>query len=146
MRRTLVLAMTVGLIVGVLATPGAAATGTLDGPDPAIWLSDPEGDVGDNGIEQGDPVAGSSGTAKANGNGTTITVNTTGLEPGHTYTMWVVYFNDSALCEDRGSGVAGCNGEDLRFAGGGVLFGNGQVVGASGTATFTARMNSGDGA
>ena len=108
MRRTLVLAMTVGLIVGVLATPGLAATGTLDGPDPAIWLSDPEGDLGDNGIEQGDPVAGSSGSARLNENGATITVNTSGLEPGHAYTIWVVYFSDSTLCENRGSGVAGC--------------------------------------
>ena len=59
--------------------------------------------------------------------------------------MWVVYFNDSTLCEDRGSGNAGCNGEDLSFADGGVAFGDGKVVGGSGKATFTARMNTGDG-
>jgi hypothetical protein len=59
--------------------------------------------------------------------------------------MWVVYFSDSTQCEDRGTGNAGCNGEDLEFAGGGVVFGNGQVVGGSGKATFTARMNTGDG-
>jgi hypothetical protein len=138
--------MAVGLLVSVTAGPAVAETSTLDGPDPAIWLSDPERDIGDNGIEQGDPVAGSSGTAVVNGGGATITVKATGLEPGHTYTMWVVYFSDNAQCADRGSGVAGCNGEDLPFAGGGVIFGNGQVAGGSGTATFTARVNTGDGA
>lgn len=144
MRRTIVLIMTIGLVVGGLAAPGSAETSTLDGPNPAIWLSDPEGDEGDNGIERGDQVAGSSGRALLNDNGATITVEATGLEPGHAYTMWVVYFNDQTLCADLGSGVAGCNGEDLSVVGGGVLFGDGKVVGGSGNATFSARMNDGD--
>jgi hypothetical protein len=84
-------------------------------------------------------VVGSSGTAKVNENGATIKVKATGLEPGHAYTMWVVYFNDSTECFE------GCNGADLPDAGGAVTFGNGQVVGGSGNATFTARMNTGDG-
>jgi hypothetical protein len=84
-------------------------------------------------------VVGSSGTATVNENGATIKVKATGLEPGHAYTMWVVYFNDSDLCVD------GCNGADLPVAGGAVTFGDGQVVGGSGNATFTARMNNGDG-
>jgi hypothetical protein len=145
MRRIVLLGMTMALVVLVASPLGASNNTSLDGPDPAIWLSDPERDVGDNGIEQGDPVAGSSGTATVNNNGATIKVKATGLEPGHTYTMWVVYFSDSAQCADRGSGNAGCNGEDLSFAGGGVAFGNGLVVGGSGNATFTARMNTGDG-
>lgn len=41
----------------------------------------------------------------------------------------------------------GCNGPDFFIgAGGGVLFGNGQVAGGNGTATFTARLNTGDNA
>lgn len=141
MRRTFVLLMTLGLLVGVLAAPGAAKTNVLDGPDPAIWLSDPEGDVGGNGIEQGHPVAGSSGTAKLNKGGATITVKATGLVPGHTYTMWVVYFNDQTTC------VGACSGPDFfNGDGGGVLFGDGKVAGGNGTATFTARLNTGDNA
>lgn len=142
MRRLTVLLTVVFLLTGVLAAP-AAATTNLDGPDPAIWLADPDGiDVGD--VETGDDIDGASGTAKVNSNGATIAVNATGLEPSHTYTMWVVYFNDHTLCTDLGSGVAGCNGEDLPFAGGGVLFGNGQVAGGNGNATFVARLNTGD--
>ena len=146
MRRLVILMLTAGFLVAAIAAPGTAATSTLDGPVPAIWLSDPEGDPGDIGIERGDPVVGSSGTARLNANGTTITVNVTGLEAGHAYTMWVVYFNDQTLCADRGSGNAGCNGGDLPFAPGGVVFGDGKVAGSSGTATFSARMNEGESA
>jgi hypothetical protein len=140
MRRTLVLLMTLGLLVGVLAAPGAAKTNVLDGPADS-WISDPDGNDGTNGTERGDPVIGSSGTAKLNQGGATITVKATGLEPGHTYTMWVVYFNDSNDCD------GGCNGPDFfKGAGGGVLFGDGKVAGGNGTATFTARLNTGDNA
>jgi hypothetical protein len=133
--------MTLGLLVGVLAAPGAAKTNVLDGPDRAIWLSDPDGDDGDNGIEQGDPVAQSSGNAKIKKDGAQIRVRASGLVPGHTYTMWVVYFNDQTTC------VGACNGPDF-FAGdgGGVLFGDGKVAGENGKATFTARLNAGDNA
>ena len=137
--------MAVGLLISVMAAPAAAKTTNLDGPNPAIWLADPDG-IGEGDIETGDPIANASGSAKVNENGATIKVNTTGLEPGHAYTMWIVYFNDQTLCEDRSSGVDGCNGEDLPFVGGGVLFGNGQIAGGNGNATFTGRLNSGDGA
>jgi hypothetical protein len=127
-------------MVFIGAAPAGAATDVLDGPSPAIWLSDPEGDVGANGIEQGDLVEGSSGTARVNKNGATITVKATGLEQGHAYTMWVVYFSDQTQCVD------GCNGADLPDARGGVLFGDGKVADGSGELTFTARLNDGDGA
>lgn len=133
--------MTMALLI-VGAVPALAGTTSLDGPDPAIWLSDPDG-IDDGDIETGDPIANASGFAKVNNNGATIKVTATGLEPGHAYTMWIVYFNDQTECEDRGTGVAGCNGEDLAFVGGGVLFGNGQVVDEDGNATFTARLNTG---
>jgi hypothetical protein len=145
MRRPAVLLGVVFLLAGILAMPAAAGPPTnLDGPAPAIWLADPDG-IGEGDIATGDPIAGASGSAKVNSNGATIKVKATGLTPGHTYTMWVVYFSDQTLCEDRGSRVEGCNGEDLSFvAGGGVLFGNGQVAGGNGKATFTARLNTGD--
>jgi len=140
MRRIVVLGMALGLLLSAVAAPAAAKTTTLDGPN-AIWLSDPERDAGDNGIEQNDSITGASGTATLNGNGATITVKTTGLEPGHTYTMWVAYFNDRTTC------VGECNSPDLfGGAGGGVLYGDGKVVGGSGTATFSSRLNNGAGA
>ena len=58
MRRTVVLLMTVGLLVGALAAPSVAETTNLEGPVDS-WLSDPDGDDGNNGTEQGDPVVGS---------------------------------------------------------------------------------------
>jgi hypothetical protein len=101
---------------------------------PAFWLS---------GADAGKDLVYPSGSAKVNNSGATIKVNATDLIPGHAYTMWVVYFNDSVGCE----GAEGCNGPDLGLPdvdGGGVLFGNGQVAGGNGTATFTARLNTGD--
>lgn len=140
MRRITRLAV-LALVATAVAMPAASAgVLELDGPDPAIWVSDPEGVDGNNGIEQGDPVAGISGSAKVTANGAHVKVGTTGLVPGHTYTMWLVYFNDQRLCAD------GCNGPDLGAAGGGVQFGNGQVAGEDGTATFAANIRRGDGA
>lgn len=139
MRRFTVLVIATLLIAA--AVPAAAVPGEpLDGPDPAIWLSDPDGIDGDAGTEQGDPVIGSSGTATVHVDGARVRVTATGLEPGHVYTMWLVYFNDHTLCID------GCNGPDLPVAGGGVLWADGRMAGATGTATFKARLASGDGA
>lgn len=147
MRRTFVLLMTLGLLVGVVAAPGVAKTTVLDGPADQ-WLSDPEGVDGDDGIEQGDPIAQSSGNAKVKKDGAEIRVRASGLEPGHTYTMWVVYFNDKTECDDFGSGNAGCNSEDLSMtaSGGGVMFGDGLVAPRNGKATFKAGLSTGDNA
>jgi hypothetical protein len=62
--------------------------------------------------------------------------------------MWVVYFNDQTTCANFGSGNAGCNGEDLSLsaAKGGVMFGDGQIAGGNGKATFVAHLNTGDNA
>lgn len=138
MRRIVFLAMIAGLILALTPVPGSAAPpSVLDGPN-SFWISDPDGA---GGIGQNDPVAGASGTARVNDNGATIRVKTTGLEPGHTYTMWVVYFSDQTKCSgDCGSDDLG----NLEVAAG-VIFGDGKVAGGPGTATFAARMNTGDG-
>jgi hypothetical protein len=132
----------VGIMLLALMTVSSAAlahTTTLD-PDPGFWLSDPDGIDGVSGIEQGDLVEGSSGQAAVRHNGAQIKVKARGLEPGHAYTMWVVYFNDSTLCVD------GCNGADLGVAGGGVIWGAGRIGGGNGQATFVANLQTGDGA
>jgi hypothetical protein len=128
MRRLLLLLMTMALLI-VGAVPASAGTTSLDGPDPKIWLS---------GLDQGTPVAGSSGSATVNNNGATIKVNATGLEEGHAYTMWVVFFSDQA----NGCGGDGCNGSDLGGANG-IAYGDGKVVDGSGEATFSARLRDG---
>jgi hypothetical protein len=133
--------MTMALLI-VGAVPASAGTTSLDGPNPAIWLSDPDGVDGSSGTEQGDPVVGSSGTATVNNNGATIEVKATGLEKDHAYTMWVVFFSDQTTCGDNGSGNAGCNGDDLGGANG-ITYGAGAVVGGSGNATFVARLGDG---
>lgn len=131
MRRLFVtLVASATMLVG-MAVPGSAITQSAE-PIAAFWLS------GFPDHAQGDPIDGASGTARLNNNGATITVKATGLEAGHAYTMWVVYFNDKGEC------VGGCNGPDLSGLGG-VTYGDGKVVGGSGNATFVARMNPGDG-
>lgn len=139
MRRSIVL-LAVATFVTSVATPATAShRHQLDGPAPAIWLSDPGGVDGDNGIEQGDVVVGSSGSAFVVSDRARIKVKATGLEPGHAYTMWVVFFNDQTLCVD------GCNGADLG-TGGGVIYGSGRVANHNGKATFRANLRTGDGA
>jgi hypothetical protein len=130
------------MLLALMMISGAALAGgtMLDGPDPAFWLSDPDGVDGDKGIEQGDPIAGSSGTARVMHDGAKIKIKATGLEPGHVYTMWVVYFNDSLQCFE------GCNGPDFAAAGGGVIWGAGKIGSGTGRATFVANLRNGDGA
>jgi hypothetical protein len=130
------------MLLALMMISGAALAGgtMLDGPNPAFWLSDPDGIDGNDGIEQGDPIEGSSGTATVLSNGAKIKIKATGLEPGHVYTMWVVYFNDSLKCDGS------CNGPDLAAAGGGVIGGAGKISNGDGGATFVANLKNGDGA
>jgi hypothetical protein len=129
------------LLALMMISGTALAHGTaLDGPEPAIWLSDPGGVDGISGIEQGSAVEGSSGKATVRHHRARIKVRATGLEPGHVYTMWVVYFNDSSKCVD------GCNGEDFLAAGGGVIWGAGKIGNRAGRATFVAKLRTGAGA
>jgi hypothetical protein len=139
MRRSIVL-LAVATFVASVATPAIAShRHELDGPAPAIWLSDPDGIDGMSGIERGHPVDGSWGSAVVGGDHSRITVRTAGLEPGHAYTMWVVFFHDQTLC------VEGCNGMDLP-TGGGVIYGTGRIADHNGIATFHATLRTGDGA
>lgn len=139
MRRSIVFLAVATFVASVAAPATASQQHVLDGPAPAIWLSDPEGVDGDNGIERGDTVDGSSGRAVVTNSRAQIKVKANGLEPGHAYTMWVVYFNDQTLC------VEGCNGADLG-TGGGVVYGTGRIASHNGSATFRANLRTGDGA
>jgi len=129
------------MVLALMMVSGTAVAHTTElEAEPGIWLSDPEGVDGDNGIEQGDLVEGARGSATITNNGTRFRIKATGLEPGHVYTIWTVYFNDSTLCDGS------CTGADFATAGGGVLWGAGRIAGADGQATFIVNLRTGDGA
>jgi len=83
----------------------------------------------------GAPIPGTTSTLVRNGSGISITVHTSGLEPG-AYTAWWVVFNDPSAC------VGGCGLDDLGVAT--VLFATGHVVGTDGNANFAAHLSVGD--
>ena len=73
-------------------------------------------------------------------NGVNFRFATNGLNSGHAYTLWVVIWNAPQNCED------GCDGFDLftETALPDMLYGAGNVVGGSGQATFSGRIQVGD--
>lgn len=94
------------------------------------------------------PVPGAWSTLRRNDNGVTMTLHTTGLDPGATYTVWWVVFNNPAACT-HGAGDLQCGEGDLAPFGGdpavmsSALWATGHVVGNDGVATFAARLNVG---
>jgi hypothetical protein len=139
MRRLIVLTV-VALVAATLTVPALAdGPETLDGPNPMMWLSDPDGVDGDSGIEQGDPIDGAKGTVRVGDSGARVRIKATHLEPGHAYSLWVVFFNDASLCVD------GCNGPDLGVAGGGSVWADGRVAPDSGQIVFNGWLEAGAG-
>jgi hypothetical protein len=138
-RRILVLLFALAMALVTVAAPATARTNRLT-PQPdgeGWWLAGDDADM---------EVAGSSGRATVNKNGATISVRATDLMPGHAYTMWIVYFNDGTACQFGEFGPdTNCGGGDLAAGRGGVNYGDGKIVGGTGEATFTARLNAGDG-
>lgn len=138
MRRTLTMLAAIAVLMA-LAVPANASAVVLEDPI-NFWLSDPDGVDGDNGIEQGDVIANGHGRAVIRHDRAAIRIETEGLVPGHVYTVWVVYFNDKTLCVD------GCNGPDFGVAGGGVIFGDGEVAALDGSVSFFVDLRNGAGA
>ena len=89
-------------------------------------------------------VAGASSTLVRTRNGVSIQLSTSGLEPGATYTVWMVVFNNPAACSD---GV--CGEDDVLPPPGNVAAEvavarvSGRVITASGAANFGGRLNVG---
>ncbi len=81
-----------------------------------------------------------SSTLIRNKNGVSLTLNTSGLEPGSAVTVWWIVFNNPNACVD------GCDGTDLGDpnVAGDVIYAAGHVVGNNGTANFAAHLNEGD--
>ena len=139
MRRPVALLFLIVSMVTVSALPAVGGSPTVLSPVPTgegVWLAGPDAATS---------VEGSSGTASVGVNGTTVTVNATGLVPGHVVTMWVVYFNDANDCTFPDPGLSRCGFLDLIFGRGGAVIGASHVIGGSGKATLSARLNVGDG-
>lgn len=128
------------LSAAVIVAPASAASTTLEHTT-SFWISDPGGVDGQVGIEPGDPVYGARGTVRVDDRHARIRLRLNGLTPGHTYTMWIVYFNDRTACAGET-----CHAPDFVAAGGGVLFGAGAIADDRGFAVVDGRIDDGDGA
>lgn len=70
-------------------------------------------------------------------NGVNYSVATSGLSPGHAYTLWIVIFNDPGGCITAWA----CSPDDIVNADArpDMMYAAGHLVGGSGTATFSGR-------
>jgi hypothetical protein len=108
------------------------------GLSPVYWFEDT---VQTPGTE----VTGAYSTLQRSHNGVTAGLHTSGLIPGHAYTVWWVVFNNPELCD------AGCDGNDVGAAlmsgsnpiGIGILYAGGHVIGADGKFSFGAHLAEG---
>jgi hypothetical protein len=90
------------------------------------------------------PIDGAWSRLLRNDSGISLTINTYGLEPGETFTVWWVVFNYPEFCN------GGCGEDDVLLFGGPaevqgtVLYATGHVVGGSGQGKFGAHLSVGD--
>ncbi len=136
MRRTFVAAAAFGLVVAMFGTAVA------EGPPrkqtvPVMWHAQA---ITFDGVTPG-PVTGASASLVATSSGASVTVQTSGLQAGHAYTLWYVIINNPEACGSRPCKAADIFRNEAVDAQ--VSYGAGQVVGHSGIATFSARKNTG---
>lgn len=135
MRTRLVLLTTTALVVlvgGMLVAAAAAGGPPRTETAPVRWHA--------QAADEGE-VAGAQARLRATNAGASITVQTRGLEPGHAYTLWLVFVDNPEACENEP-----CTSPEILTdadVGGQVLYGDGNVVGDSGRATFSAHVNAG---
>lgn len=77
--------------------------------------------------------------------GVSVQLKTTGLEPGHAYTLWFVVFNNTDGCLHGTPGFSLCGPADVvnSLAEPDMMYTTGHVVGGSGKATFSGHFNAG---
>jgi hypothetical protein len=75
-----------------------------------------------------------------------LNIQTSGLPPGETMTIWWAVFNFPEHCEHPIPGVAQCGEPDLfnEDVAAAVLYATGHVIGGSGRGNFAASLNVGD--
>lgn len=76
-------------------------------------------------------------------NGVNYKLSTSGLQPGHAYTLWIVAFNNTDGCEFGSPGFSLCGPDDVvnDAARPDMMYAGGHVAGGSGLATFAGRLN-----
>jgi hypothetical protein len=83
-----------------------------------------------------DPTVVGSAKLVRNHSGITAVVTTSGLQPGHAFTLWAIIFNNPEAC----SGPCSVPDDLNAVAGGDFHYLTGHVIGADGTATFGGRL------
>jgi hypothetical protein len=132
-RRTIVTAMSIMLSMSLLGASAAAA--------PASTQSS-----GVYSLSDGNPVDGAGATLLRTDSSIRMTLHTTQLDPGGTYTVWWIIFNNPAACTDAFHGLGLLCGEgDLGSpaVAASVLFATGHVVGQNGKGNFGAHLHVG---
>jgi hypothetical protein len=119
--------------LGLAAVPVSADSPALS---PVYWFEDT--------VQPPDtPVPGAYSTLLRSSDGVTISLQTSGLIPGHAYTAWWVVFNNPELCNADGCGVDDVGealGSGSNPIGIGILRAGGVVVGADGRLSFGASL------
>ncbi len=126
-----------GLVPALVPTATAEVQPRKD-TAPVSWH--PQAVALDDEIEAGQ-VNGASASLVATGSGAHVTFRTSGLRPGHAYTLWYVVADNPAACS-----TSPCTAREIITnpeVGGQIRWGAGHVVGESGRATFSARLHVG---
>jgi hypothetical protein len=98
-------------------------------------------------IDDGTKVNDAAATLTRNDRGVTMRFHTSELDPGATYTIWWIVFNNPEECSHGMGGDILCGEGDLLLFGGdeavhsSVLFAAGHVVGKNGVGNFAGRLN-----
>ena len=111
-------------------SPTAPHAAVIDAGQPVVALSDFS-------------VVGSSKLVRTAA-GVSYNLTTTGLTPGHAYTLWIVIFNETAGCAAVSPTFCGPDDVVNDDARPDMMYAAGHVVGASGKATFAGHRKAGD--
>jgi hypothetical protein len=133
--RRLTAIVVLGILVGLLQFPSAHAAPALVQREPVLWHMQ-------SGNVHGSPV-GAGATAKLvrTSRGLSYSINTSQLNPGHAYTLWVLVINDPAACS-----ATPCSPQDILLnsaTDAQITYGTGHVVGGSGEAGFGGALRRG---
>lgn len=139
MRQATRLGTIAGLAAAALASSGGAAVAAQEPVTktvPMRWVGEARAPTP---LTPAREVEGSSQTTIATADGAAMQVVTTGLEPGHAYTLWFVFFNRPEYCVDMPTPELNCGLADLfnPLADGSVVYGSG-LVASGATETFDA--------
>jgi hypothetical protein len=94
----------------------------------------------------GMPVEGARSSLLRNASGLRMTINTTNLPSGDTFTIWWVIFNNPENCEHPIEGLMACSEEDLftESVGTSVLYAAGNIVGGNSKSNFASSVRIND--